>query len=285
MSNYSLEIISKKSEFNGKTFKKHHVNGIDTIGVFGNEPFQIKFKNNSFETVQVKISIDGTDLLTGDVANTKVSKDMWVVNPYAELVLEAWPESHQGGAQFVFSHAGNAVAANTHGDVTSLGIIAVAVFREGHKEPVRFVKNHYHYPNYWWTQYDWNLPVYGSGINYNSLGGTYGTSSVSCSTNSIATLSSNGIEETSAPGVGAGDYVEQKINYVAGLKEPYFTETLRVRFLWWDDLVSQLKQGNIASPHASGFPGDSAKGINLGNTPRLNTNTATIRKEPDYVRF
>jgi len=311
MSNYSLEVVSRLPEFSGKTLKKHHVAGIDTIGVWGNEPFEIKFKNKSFETVQVKLSIDGTDILTGDVANTQVSKDMWVVKPYGELVLKAWPESYNGGAQFVFTHAGNAVATHTHGDDSSMGIIAVAVFREGHKEPERFVeKHHHHYYNWWnYNDYWWTKPnyydnfklgsnyIYGSGISFNSNGGgdtfsassTASTGDFSCSVNNVggAVMDSMDVAlEASAvaPGVGAGDYVEQNITYTAGLKDPYFAETLRVKYLWWDHLVAQLKEHNIAAEHASGFPGDMSRGIKLGKTPRLNT-ASNKKIETAYARF
>jgi hypothetical protein len=305
MSNYSLEVISKQPEFANKTFKKHHVAGIDTIGVWGNEPFEIKFKNNSFETVQVKLSIDGTDILTGDVANTEISKEMWVVRGYGELVLKAWPESHNGGAQFVFTHAGNAVSTHTHGDTSSMGIIAVAVFREGYKEPARFVDIHHHQHNYWWTNPYYyldnywlgsNLPTYNSGVTFNSTGGgTYGASSTSlnsdfsCSVNNVggAVMDSMDVSleaSDAAPGVGAGDYVEQNITYTTGLKEPYFAETLRVKYLWWDDLVAQLKGRNIVAPHASGFPGDESKGVKLGSTPRLKT-AAPKKLDVIYARF
>ena len=307
MSKYTLEVISKLPEFKNQTLKKHHVAGIDTIGVWGNEPFEIKFKNNTGETIQIKISIDGTDILTGDVANTDVTKDMWVVRGLNEMTLKAWPETHKGGAQFVFTHAGQAVATHTHGDTSSLGIIAVAVFREGYQEPVRFVeRHHYHHNNYWWNHYPYytygsiisNTPTFGGG-------GTYGASSfqasgdITCSTNSVGqnslggatmdsmTFDSNPMEESvnSSPGVGAGDHVEQNLTYTTGLKEPYFTETLRVKYLWWDDLVAQLKERNVAAPHASGFPGNNAGVMSLGNTPRIKTVDPVKQTQPVFARF
>jgi hypothetical protein len=243
MSNYKLEVISKLPEFANKTLKKYNVEGVDTIGVWGNEPFEIKFTNCSFEKVQIKVSIDGTDILTGDIADTQVTKKMWVVDAYKDITLKAWTETHNGGAQFVFTHAGSSVANNTHGDVSSLGIIAVAVFREGHKEPTRFIENHHHHHNYWPNYWTYLSYPYTLGV-----GGTYVGSSDESSWGEVATASA------SPAGVGAGEHIEQKIVYTTGLTKPFFSESIRVRYLWWDDLTAKLKEIPHSSAHASGFP-------------------------------
>ncbi len=130
---YSLEIISQHSDSRGKALKKYAVDGIETVGAFGNEPFEILFTNNSSSKVQVKISLDGTDILTGDLANTEINKDMWVVAAFASLRLKAWPETNSAGAQFVFTTKTNSVSVHLHGDTSSRGVIAAAVFAENHK--------------------------------------------------------------------------------------------------------------------------------------------------------
>jgi len=45
--NYSLEIISHHPKFNNKALRKYYVDGIETIGAWGDEPFEIRFKNNT----------------------------------------------------------------------------------------------------------------------------------------------------------------------------------------------------------------------------------------------
>lgn len=306
MSNYSLEIISHHPTFRNKSLRKYYVEGIDTVGAWGDEPFEIKFTNHTWQKVQVKLSVDGTDVLSGEPATTDVSKDMWVVNGYGTLSLKAWPETNNGGAQFVFTSANNSVAIHTHGDLSSRGIVAAAVFTEGHVEPIRVnpnYENHYHY------HYDSYKGVLGGSLTiptsspiwvYNNttttggnVGGTYTSNSINnCSFNASnsmgGTLSScdaspasagsdgrrsRGLEDTKSleklVAVGAGQHVDQKITYVAGLIKPTFTETIRVKYMWWDDLVSKLRQHNVPAPHASGFPGDQKRGINLGSTPRI----------------
>jgi hypothetical protein len=317
--NYTLEIISHHPTFKNKSLRKYYVEGIDTIGAWGDEPFEIKFTNHTYQKIQVKLSVDGTDLLTGDVADTEPNKDMWVVNGYGTLSLKAWPETNNGGAQLVFTSANNSVAVHTHGNLSSRGIIAAAVFTEGHVEPVRL-----NYPQYIYTTpviVPTVTPVYPYGV-YPTWGGggTYGSSGISGSTGTIGGVYSNSVinnsnasgvggvsynscepntfgdtlgsatmdcmelesDANAAPSgrrskslqslaaVGAGQHVDQKITYVSGLIKPIFGETVRVRYLWWDDLVATLRSHNVPAPHASGFPGDVKQNImSIGNTPRI----------------
>lgn len=332
--NFTLDIISHHPKFNGKSLKKHYVEGIETVGAWGDEPFQIRFKNNTWQKVQVKISVDGTDVLTGKPADTLASKDMWVVNGYAELNLKAWPETNNGGASFVFTSATGSVALHTHGDLSNRGIIAAAVFTEGHVEPikitppVRIVEEHHHYPPY--IPYTppsnpWYEPIWiyntsdNTGSNYGrrsrsfTSNNTYKSSSCIPSAAGGGTFSSNSINNVGSLGavdgisdcfysadvsdadcsagleelvsVGAGEHVDQKITYVTGLIKPTFTETVRVKYLWWDELQEKLRAHSKAQAQPSGFPGDSRqKNIDLKGTPRVGQKQGSFRRaEPQHV--
>jgi len=306
MSNYSLEVISHHPTFRNKSLRKYYVEGIDTVGAWGDEPFEIKFTNHTWQKVQVKLSVDGTDVLSGEPATTEATSNMWVVNGYGTLSLKAWPETNNGGAQLIFTSANNSVAVHTHGDLSSRGIIAAAVFTEGHVEPIRWnppivIQNdHHHYPVRRRSIYDYyytsnNTGSFGGG----TLGGsTYSSNSIgnvvpsaagasdsisgsvfNCSFNasdSRGDISLQDAGQNSAKGleslvaVGAGQHVDQKITYVTGLIKPTFTETVRVKYMWWDELVAKLRQHNVPAPQPSGFPGDQKKvNINLGSTPRV----------------
>lgn len=262
----------------------------------GDEPFEIRFKNNSHNKVQVKISVDGTDVLTGKPANTEIDKDMWVVNAYSTLSLKAWPETNNGGAGFVFTSANNSVSLHTHGDLSNRGIIAAAVYEESHVEPIRLT-------------YDFTLcgdvtkgGIPSGGGNYSS----YNSSDSFTSDGRIGTRSRKSLQSLSLQdicdsdrksddagleklvAVGAGQHIEQKITYVTGLTKPRFAETVRVRYLWWDDLVSKLKESKPLDNHPSGFPGDKEhKIMSLGNTPRLETQVKKTRPvpQPSFSRF
>lgn len=333
--NYTLEIISHHAQFDGKSLRKYYVDGIETVGAWGNEPFEVRFKNNTWQKIQVKISVDGTDIFTGKPADTEVSKDMWVVNGYATLSLKAWPENNNGGAGFVFTSAENSVAIHTHGNLSSRGIIAAAVFTEGHVEPTRINDPHYHYhynyPNYTYPNYTlggiigtYNVPTWTvtSQGNTGGISGNFGVLNNSVSSNTIdnntfsSTLGNEGqnsatfdsLEEIgesqisssvnpsgrrakkpleSLVAVGAGQHVDQKITYVTGLTKPVFSETVRVKYVWWDDLVASLRNNNVPVDHPSGFPGDGEKHnhINLRGTPRLPKHGCFTRStQPVYQR-
>jgi len=310
--NYTLEIISHHSKFNNKVLRKYYVDGIETVGAWGDEPFEIRFKNNTWQKIQVKLSVDGTDILTGKPADTITSKDMWVVNGYDTLSLKAWPEDNNGGAGFVFTSANNSVAIHTHGDLSSRGIIAAAVFTEGHVEPIKLsppVEHHHHHYDHWpygqiTTRPIWiyNATDNTRGLEYKSistipsgsLGGTFGSTTIGSVDFGGATLDScyfNGsvgeiadavpaaatsLEKLVA--VGAGQHVDQKINYVTGLIKPVFTETVRVKYLWWDDLVTKLRTETAAQPQPTGFPGDNRKNIDLKGTPRVGDKRGSGRR-------
>ena len=302
--NYTLEIISHHPKFNNKSLRKYYVDGIETVGAWGDEPFEIRFKNNTWQKVQVKITLDGTDVLTGKPGDTQVSKDMWVVNGYGTLSLKAWPETNNGGAAFVFTGAEKSVAVHTHGDLSSRGIIAAAVFTEGHVEPIKItppvvVEHHHHYrerrsitpyPYYGGT-------IIGGGITYTagntgSLGGgTFSSNTVSLNNAQPVAASANYFCDEISDGaaasasfdtlvsVGAGEHVDQKITYVTGLIKPVFTETVRVKYLWWDDLTAKLRTETHATPQPSGFPGDNdRKNIDLKGTPRVGEKQGSFRR-------
>ena len=234
--NYSLEIISHHSQFQNKSLRKYSVDGIETVGAWGDEPFEIRFTNHTWSRIQVKISLDGTDVFTGEPATTEATKDMWVVEGYGVLSLKAWPETNNGGASFIFTSANNSVAVHTHGDLSSRGIVAAAVFTEGHVEPVRL--NPYPvYPVYpiYPTPFWYNDYTFGGSITNNittstyngSLGGGGGTYSsnsciMPCSTNAQSNTITADIElgETvtldSLVAAGAGQYVDSKDHLCQG---------------------------------------------------------------------
>jgi len=265
-SNYTLEIVSHHPDFNGKTLKQFYVDGINTVGSF-EEEFEIRFKNHTNKKIQIKLAIDGVDIFSGKKADTQVSKDMWVVNAYATLSLKAWPENSQGGAAFIFTSANNSVAVHTHGDLSSRGIIAAAVFIEGPKII--------------------NQPYYVRG----KLGSSSSTivNDVSCITTNNSCYFNNDVVGSSEPleqlvSVGAGNLVDQKISYVAGLNKPVFTETVRVRYVWWNELQEKLRNYTVVETQPSGFPGDNVHGINLGNTPRLGHQKRIAQTPMSYSR-
>lgn len=252
---FELEIISHLPQFNGKTLKPWFVDGIDTIGVWGDEPFELVFRNRTSEKVQVRLSVDGTDVLTAKKAHTDTSNDgMWVVNAYGTMSLKAWPETTERGRAFVFGKESDSVAAHTHGDLSNKGIIAAAVFTEAYKPYV---------PSYDRIKY-----TLGGPYAYNS-----GTTKGMSVNSTRRRLSEEKCIEVAAPAVGAGQEMFQKIGTAQGLVQPVLNRVVRTRYIWWDDLEAKLLKQGFVRPgdgHPTGFPGDRERPLaNLGTTPTM----------------
>lgn len=293
---YVLDVVSQHPEFKGRALKKYSINGVDTVGAFGNEPFEINFHNRTGEKVQVKLSIDGTDILTGKPADTSATGEMWQVQPYAVLRLKAWPESNKGGAAFLFTSAEKSVAVNTHGDLSSRGVIAAAVFYESF-QPASLVMQGIRLGGIYPTG------GYGGYSSSGGWGGTFGSADFSkqslssgtasqgilrsCNaiTNSIDlsdSLQSASLESLAA--VGAGQHVDQNITKITGFTMPALAAAVKIRYEWWDDLVTACKQVQIPAT-GSGFPGDERRIMNLGTTPRQGEVTKPIQTTLSYSRF
>ncbi len=295
MEKYSLDVISLHPDFKNKVLKKYNVEGVESIGAFGSEPFAIRFRNNTPQKIEVKLSIDGTDIFTGELASTESKGQTWLVNGYGTLELQAYPESNNGGRQFVFTHAENSVALHTHGDISHRGIIAAAVYVEGHVEPI---------------SYEYS-PLKRSKIGdlYRTKGGgaaLYGSKGFDIRSQDIGVFDANIADagasldadytraesrsilrsQVKEAAVGAGQYVNQKIAYVQGLVKPLFTESIRVRYLWWDHLKEKLTDQAKVCAHPSGFPKDNNhKFINLGNVPMIETPAESVPHPPIFSRI
>ncbi|CAB4196882.1 hypothetical protein UFOVP1290_402 [uncultured Caudovirales phage] len=290
--NYTLEIVSHHKDFSNKTLRKYCVDGLDTVGAWGDEPFEIRFKNNTWQKVQVKLSLDGTDILTGKPATTDITKDMWVVDAYGTLNVKAWPETSNGGAAFMFTNAKNSVAVNTHGDLSSRGIIAAAVYVEG--RPSFVIRDLYLSGDCtkgcsgdYSRGLDYNCDSDDS-ITFNSISSSIETSdSLRLNDSKSSPRRSRQIKSLdSLVSVGAGQHVDQKITYVTGLNKPTFAETVRVKYLWWDELKAELELANIPDNHASGFPADKEKQImSIGKTPRIGSQTKQTDYRVNYSRI
>lgn len=291
-SDYELKVVCKSKKNNNGVYKTFEVDGVDTIGVEKNEPFELRFKNNTNRRVQVRLSVDGTDILTGEVASTKSKGKMWMVEANSSMSLEAWPENDSNGARFLFGSLKNSVAVHTHGNLTGKGVIGAAVYTDAHS-PVYLTYGYYGNTTsgVWHNKPVFSPTIYGSnaasGINLRggaikSSGGIRGQSAgdtfdsfVQCS----ETATSMNVSDVA---VGAGEQVEQKIATAAGLTRPVLDDIVQVRYELWDVLSETLKKqaGKVkskASPNP--FPGDSIKGIDLKKTPR------PAKQSKEMVRF
>lgn len=237
LNTYEIRIESKLPQFNRRIMRHYRVDGEDVVGVFGREPYVIAVRNNSARDIEARVTIDGTDIVTGRPGDLDTATQRWLVRAHETMRLEAWPESQKGGAAFVFGEGGSSVTAHTHGDMSHLGIIAAAIFVES--APLDYASM--------------RSPLRSKGMGDGMRGG-------------LESATRGG------PGTGAGSYVDQQIQTVKGLRAPRFSEVVHVRYMWWDDLQAKLREQTGAP--IPGFPAAKAlpfQGVSLGTTPRIET--------------
>ena len=282
MMNYELKIISMDEISKNKALKQYDVNGEKVVGCYENEAFMLRFKNNTWNKISVKFSIDGTDVLSGQLADTSEVGQMFMVGPYETLDLKCWPETNKGGSEFVFGKPEDSVAVNTHGIKSGIGYVAAAIFIEK-VEVGQWIGNvntfqKITFPH---TEITWTTPTFtppyditcnsGTTINSSSDMAVYSSNSVSCS----------------SPAVGAGEYVSQEIIKTAGLNKPILNEIISIKYEWWTSLRSKIRQLKeiLINP---AFPGDNqtVKMIDLKSTPRKKKNKVSKEvKYPELNRF
>lgn len=233
-------------------FRKYRIAGKDYIGAHGNESYALSLRNNSSRRAAVRLTIDGTDVISGKPADLAYGTGLWIVEPHAVCELEAWPESNSGGGRFVFTQTGNTVAAHTHGDVSHLGILGAAVFIET-AERIDF----------------------GAGGLLSARGGGYDRE--------IHTMGMKGLDEPlmrggptrSAAGTGVGSYVKQDIRKAEGLEKPRLLCVKQIYYVWWDDLQAMLRKAEPPElEYVPGFPAaarETFQGIDLRGVPRIET--------------
>ena len=281
---YSLQIVSRLPEFNGKHFAAFDINGDKHIGVFNNEPFSILFKNNSSRRVQVRLAIDGTDIITGEKATTSPSGKMFIVGAYDSMQLDAWPETNEKGARFVFGDATSGVAAHTHGDISNKGIIAAAVFVDGV------------YDDYG-VNYSGGIlldiserSIRKSSFEYSSFDSsdTLTKGCYPCAAGPGVRLNADmerSVENISechegpaaaSAAVGAGETISQNLRYVKAFKNPLFTDSVSVRYEYWNELKQKIEKYGLEKKESipTGFfkhAEEPVKNIDLGSTPRVET--------------
>lgn len=275
---YRLSVISKHSATPNQSLFSYDLAGERRVGVLGGERYAIRLENLSSQKIQVRLSIDGTDVLTGQPATTDATGQMFVVQAnrgYGQqhvLELEAWPEGQRGGGRFVFTeNVGSTVAANTHGVTSAIGVIAAAIFVEGSPPPAYSSRS--------------PLRSFG-GVRGQSLdderfatkggssfggGGGFESNTGGDGRDYEGALESRGIRGMAPVGTGVGEYVDQHIGRAEGLRLPKFSEVVSLRTVAWDDLVAALRDAGVPPTVGQvhpGFPGDNFQGINLTGVPR-----------------
>ncbi len=95
--------------------------------------YAIMLKNNTRQPLEFVLSVDGLDVIDGHPASYK--KRGYVVGPKRILEVKGFRTSTSQVAAFQFGQVSNAYAVRRHGDARNVGVIGVAVFSAGGKNP------------------------------------------------------------------------------------------------------------------------------------------------------
>ena len=94
------------------------------------ESYGIVIRNRTPGRVGVVIAVDGRNIISGKKSNLKNNEDMYLVNGYEHVRYDGWRTGKDTVHKFYFTDMADSYAMRTFSDSTSMGVIAVAIYRE-----------------------------------------------------------------------------------------------------------------------------------------------------------
>ena len=144
---YELSVL-----VNGRPIKEYGHRGLTFVEGRKNQPYTIKFRNNSARRCLAVVSIDGIDVVDGKPA-TQESRG-YIVPAYASVEIKGWRTSTETVNDFVFTDKPEGYSAQSQKDDSNSGVIAVKVFDEMWTEKqflgfFRTVQEHHHHHHHY----------------------------------------------------------------------------------------------------------------------------------------
>jgi hypothetical protein len=144
---YELSVL-----VNGRPIKEYGHRGLTFVEGRKNQPYTIKFRNNSARRCLAVVSIDGIDVVDGKPA-TQESRG-YIVPAYAAVEIKGWRTSTETVNDFVFTDKPEGYSTQTQGDDSNSGVIAVKVFDEiltlkEFTSILRTVEEHHHHHHHY----------------------------------------------------------------------------------------------------------------------------------------
>lgn len=90
--------------------------------------YGIRLVNRSARRVEAVVSVDGRDVITGELGSFKTQRG-YVIEPFGSVVVDGFRQSLEHVAAFRFTQLGNSYSAR-RGTPQHVGVIGVAVFEE-----------------------------------------------------------------------------------------------------------------------------------------------------------
>ncbi|MCB9526274.1 MAG: hypothetical protein H6702_23260 [Myxococcales bacterium] len=128
---YSVELVD---EYGNRLPTYHHGGRTYVLGHY-NHRYQVRVQNHTGERVEAVITVDGRDVVSGDVGDYK-SQRGYIVQPYGQVTVDGFRQSLNNVATFRFTDPGDSYSAR-RGTPQHVGVVGVAVFAERHRPVVR----------------------------------------------------------------------------------------------------------------------------------------------------
>lgn len=92
--------------------------------------YGILIRNMTPERIGMVIAVDGRNIISGKKSNLQNNEDMYIVNSYGYSRYDGWRTATDTVHKFYFTDTADSYAMRTFSDSTSMGVIAVAIYRE-----------------------------------------------------------------------------------------------------------------------------------------------------------
>ena len=94
-----------------------------------NERYSIRVRNRTDRRIGVVIAVDGRNIISGARSELAADERMYVLGPREQETYEGWRSGKNRVNRFYFTQAGESYA-ESWGDSSAMGVIAVAAFQE-----------------------------------------------------------------------------------------------------------------------------------------------------------
>jgi hypothetical protein len=109
------------------------------------EKYRIRISNLRNKRIGVVIAVDGRNIISGKKSHLKSHERMYILNPYQSQDFDGWRTGKDQINRFYFTNTSNSYASHWE-DQTAMGVVAIAVFNEQHREIRRKTNGSPHQP-------------------------------------------------------------------------------------------------------------------------------------------
>jgi len=103
------------------------------------ENYGMVIRNTTRERIGVVIAVDGRNIISGRRSELRSTEDIYIMNSREQGRFDGWRTGQDNIHKFYFTETTDSYAIRTFNDMSSLGVIAVAVYREK-EQPQLFKK-------------------------------------------------------------------------------------------------------------------------------------------------